>query len=329
MKRNIKTSVFLLSCLLLGCFTGCGGKNDVSEVPENPEKSESDTVSVSSSDESPAPDDIRNNPCDISNLSYDNKNAVINDADGPAYVIYSKTGYNKASFDIKLSEMQFCNVRKSDRKFVCAYLFLGMDIFKDGCWANCFDAGLARTDAKGGWHLFYNLYTTESEDTYRWYESEVKLDEKHDYRFVLDSSEKDGFSTLTAYDLTENKIADSVELESLYSKKNGSNTNYLQDYAFDYPENVKFDSMKRPSSDDFEEITLYNSGEGLYIKNLVIENVKIYKGGEEFDWTEEHTSYFTLWPDVNNKKIDYPVIEVWQKKKDCSFVIDIDMNRRK
>lgn len=299
-------------------------ENQKSDVTDETSKEETTT-------EPPVTDeDIRKRDPDATNLIFNNRHFDVSDADGPAYVIYSNKGYNKASIDIKLSKLEINNIRKSDGKFLNAYLFLGMNIYdSEGNWVNCFDSGIGWTGKKGGWHLFYYLYSTESEDTYRWYESNVILDSTHDYRIILDSSQKNGKSTLYALDLNTNEIVDSVEFESQYSIKTGSNTSYIQDYAFDYPEEVKFDTSGRYSEDDFEEITLYNTDENIYMKNIIVENAKIYKRGEEYDWTMEHTKYRTLWPSKTNTKIDYPVVKIWIKKQDNSFVIDIDMNRKK
>lgn len=271
---------------------------------------------------------IKSKKPDITNLTYNNGSAQMGDNDGPAYAIYSKKGYNKASVDIKTSKIEINSIRKSDGQFLNAYLFLGMDIYDtEGEWANCFDSGIGWTGENGGWHLFYFLYSTESEDTYKWYESNVILDSSHDYRIIVDSSKENGRTTLSAYDLNDKKIVDSVEFESQYSLADGSNTNYLQDYAFDYPEEVKYDTSKKYSEDDFAEITLYNTNENLYMKNIVIDNAKIYKNGKEYDWTEEHTRDRAIWPDDSVSKIDYPVVQIWSKQYDNSFIVDFDMNK--
>ncbi len=265
---------------------------------------------------------------DMTNLTYDNGKGKMGDTDGPAYVVYSKMGYNKASIDVKISELEINNVRKNNRRFVNAYIFLGIDIYdSNGKWVNCLDTGLCYLGVKGGWHLFYNLYTTETEGAQTWYESKVMLDPSHDYSVTLDSSKQDGRAIVTITDLTDNKVVDSKEFEAAYALANGTNTSYLQNYAIDYPENVKYDTSGNFSEKDFVEITLFNTDQDIYMNNLKIENALVYKNGDSHIWTEEHTQNRSMWPD-KNIAIDYEVVKVWVNNLDNSFSLSFDMNRR-
>lgn len=264
---------------------------------------------------------------DMTNLTYSNGSGKMSDTDGPAYVVYSKIGYNRASVDIKVSEIELNNVRKSDGRFVNAYMFLGMDVFdENNNWVNCFDTGLCYSGVNGGWHIFYNLYATVSESTAHWYESDIILNSSHDYRLILDSSEQNGKATMTVFDLTTNKVADSVEMESAYTLKDGSNTSCLQNYALDYPDDVKFDTHGNRSEDDFVEITLYNTDEEIYMKNLTIMDAKISNNQSEFTWSQTQTQNRSMWPD-QNVAFDYEVVKVWKNSFDSSFTLSLDMNR--
>lgn len=78
----------------------------------------------------------------ITSLTWKNSGDSMGDWDGPAYVVYSKTGYNKASFDIALSKIKINMVRKSDKKWANTYLFLGANLYNKNSWVNCVDAGL-------------------------------------------------------------------------------------------------------------------------------------------------------------------------------------------
>ncbi|HBR30467.1 MAG TPA: hypothetical protein DD733_00130 [Clostridiales bacterium] len=262
----------------------------------------------------------------MTNLNYSNGSGKMGDTDGPAYAVYSKKGYNKASVDIKLSQIELNNIRKSDGKFVNAYLFLGIDIFDDGGnWVNCLDAGLCYSGTEGAWHAFYNLYTA-SEGTPTWYESHTLLEYDRDYRLLLDSSLKDGRASLTIFDITENKIADSIEFEAAYSFSDGSNTSYLQNYALDYPDDVKFNTDGKYTDDDFVEITLYNTDENLYLKNICITDAKLYDSNNEITWSEERSQNRSMWPDMNIS-IDYEVVSVWKNSFDSSYTVSLNMNR--
>ncbi|HAN20113.1 MAG: hypothetical protein A2Y15_05470 [Clostridiales bacterium GWF2_36_10] len=265
---------------------------------------------------------------DMTNLNYDNGSGKMGDTDGPAYAVYSKKGFNKASIDINISQIDLNNVRESDGKYVNAYMFLGMDIFNSsGNWVNCLDTGFCYSGVNGSWHLFYNLYTTETQGINKWYESKVKLDSTHDYRLTLDSSAQNSRATVTIYDITTKKVVDSKEFESAYSLADGSNTSYLQNYALDYPKEVKYDTNGKPSENDFVEITLYNTDQGIYMNNLTVENAKLCNTDGEILWTNKATQNRSMWPDKKITKIDYEAVTVWIEDYDNSFTLNLDMNR--
>lgn len=259
----------------------------------------------------------------FTNLTFDNGSGKCGDADGPAYMVYSKIGYNQASMDILLSGIDLQLHRKSDNKALTAYIFFGIDIYDDnGSWKNCLDAGL-KNDSRGKWHLVHNLFDA-SPGQAKWYESRIELDDTHDYRLTLDSSKSNGWATLSVYDLTEGgRLADSVEFQARYAKKDGSNTAYLQDYALDYPDDVKFDTHGNAVESNWQEITLYNTDENLYMKNIQVVNIRL-NGAL---WTADKTQNRAVWPDRNDRKIDYPVSRISKGSGDYAWQIDFDMNR--
>ncbi|MBO4501328.1 MAG: hypothetical protein J5760_03715 [Clostridia bacterium] len=351
----MKKYICLLICavMICACFAACGGsgsgdKNEpesaaapsaeISAEPSEDTVSEEPSVEPSAEESSEEPS-VEESSEDseyvalpegvkvITNLDYNNGRGKMGDCDGPAYCVYSKVGYNKASMDVLISQMKINTVRE-DRRYVNAYMFLGCDIYNGSYWCNCFDTGFCWSGRDPAWHLFYNIYQPADSEQKGWYESKVRLDPTHDYRLILDTSEKDELATIIIYDLTKDKEADRTAFRVKSMKCSGTNTAYLMDFALDYPENVKLDTAGN-ASDDWAEITLYNTDENLYMRNVVVENVKIYSGENEYVWDSARTQNRSLWPDVNIPKIDYPCTMVIADEEyyDYSYRVDLDMNR--
>ncbi|MBQ6183879.1 MAG: hypothetical protein IJK33_08345 [Clostridia bacterium] len=343
----MKRFACLLICVLLicACFAACAktepetSAGESSAEPSAPAESEgpgvepSEEPSVEPSVEESSEDSehvaIPDGVKVITNLDYDNGKGKMGDSDGPAYCVYSNVGYNKASMDIKISEMKINTLRTSDRKYVNAYMFLGCDIYSGSYWTNCFDCGFCWSGRNAAWHLFYNIYTPADKSQAGWYESSVRLKKNHDYRLTLDTSEKDELATIIVYDLTKDKEVDRAEFRVKGMKCDGSNTAYLMDFALDYPGDVKKDTNGDPSDDNWKEITLYNTDENLYMRNVIVENVKIYAGENEYVWDDSRTKNRSLWPDINIPEIDYACTKVIadEENYDFSFRVDLDMNR--
>lgn len=340
-----KTIIFIIAMFMLTAFASCGGKSDgssssaedVSSLAPSSEEESSDLTSEDNSSEvsevSEMSEELKKTPIPegahvITNLNYSNGDGKMGDADGPAYAVYSKVGYNKASMDIKVSQIKINTIRQSDKKFVNAYIFLGADVYNGEWWTNCFDTGLCYSGKNPSWHLFYNIYEPADSSQYFWYESKVKLDPTHDYRLILDTSEENTKATIIVYDLTDDKEVDRVSFYVKGMKADGSNTAYLMDLALDYPQNTKLDTSGNPS-EDWVEITLYNTDEDLYMQNVLVDNVKIYKNGTEYTWDETHTKNRSLWPDSSYTKIDYACTKVITlgDTYDYEFRVDLDMNR--
>jgi hypothetical protein len=142
-----KKKAFFILLIAFMFLTSCTGKTntDTSSVEQT-----SSVTEQSEAAEMKTPD--------FTNLTYDNGSGRMADTDGPAYVVYSKKGCNKATADILLSGVELNNVRKNNNRFVNAYIFLGIDVYdSDGNWINCADTGLCYSGRNGFWHLFYNI----------------------------------------------------------------------------------------------------------------------------------------------------------------------------
>ncbi len=261
------------------------------------------------------------------NLGFTNSGRYQGDNDGPAYVIYSKIGYNKASFEFHMSQVKVNMRRKSDQRWTNSYIFLGVDVYDENQeFLNCIDAGFCYSGGVQNWHLFYNLLNTTQGES--WYESSVVLDETHDYKLILDCSEKDGAARLSVVDITaDNQIVDSAEFEVMYAKKDGSNLSMYQDFAIDFPEDIKRNRAGEYSKDDWEEITLYNTDEGIYLNNIVIHDAKLYSPDGEYRWSESRTNDHFMWPSAEFRKIDYACTKIRSQEKNNEIVLDLDMNR--
>ena len=112
----------------------------------------------------------------------------------------------------------------------------------------CMDAGLKYDGNSGKWVLFHFIYDVSAANQQKWYESHKALDPTHDYRISLDCSKSEGWTTLSAYDLTEGREADSVTFQARYAKKDGSNVSFYQDFAIDMPD----DLMRDPDGNIYE-----------------------------------------------------------------------------
>lgn len=319
MKRKVLyyVSALVSLCLLWGC--GEGGA-----VSTGTESSGEESVSRDVSAETVSY--VYDGEESFSNLNFSNGEGKMGDADGPAYCVYSTQGVQAASMEIELSKLDL-QIYREDGAHVNAYIFLGADVFdpEAGYWKNCADAGLVYSGADG-WHVFYNLYSSSDPEASTWYESERRLRNDHDYRLVLDSSQKDGRAVLSVYDITTDVRVERVIFELQYAKADGSNTAYLTDFALDYPENTMQGADGRPS-EDFIDITLGNTDRGIYLRNLRVKNCRVTREGVEYDWTNEQTANRGIWPDASMSGIDYECTKVSNAKENISYMIDLDMNR--
>lgn len=250
----------------------------------------------------------------ITNINFKNYGKM-SDCDGPAYVVYSNIGYNKAQYDVYFDEVKLSTKRKDNNMHINAYAFLGIDIHNENNeWINCCDAGLV-CGQDGTWHIFYNVFDTfEGQDF--WYESNINLKGNGNYRLILDSSNKDDEATISVYDLNTLELLDSKTFKTKGSKKSGINTSYLQNYALDFPDDIKF------GLEDWTLIVLKNTNHNLYMKNLKIKNAKL----NDKIWDENKTCNRSIWPDMEIKNINYETVKIDLKKLDYETIINLDMN---
>ena len=267
----------------------------------------------------------------INSLTYKNKERI-GDWGGPAYTVYSKKGYNRASMDVALSDVEINMIRRSDKKTLVGYAFLGMDVWHPtgGYWVNCMDAGLKYDGNSGKWVLFHFIYDVSAANQQKWYESHKALDPTHDYRISLDCSKSEGWTTLSAYDLTEGREADSVTFQARYAKKDGSNVSFYQDFAIDMPD----DLMRDPDGNIYEVdsaisdegwagIILYSTNEDVYLRNLKV--VDSMLNGQP--WTADKTRLRGFSPDSLQPYIGYEVVKVTHANFDNEFQVDIDLKK--
>lgn len=233
------------------------------------------------------------------------------DNDGPAYCVYGKAGYNSASFCFDLSTTDFVGTGSNGTK-VNGYMFLGVDVYSDEeYWINCCDAGFVYAYDTQGWRLFYATAETDRFEG-QWFSGTRVLDQTHNYRLTLDTSLEDGMATLTAYDLVEDCIADTLTFALGGSKKDGSNTAYLMNAAIDW--------VDRPASDFIGE-TNKNLGFGIHLNDVRIYDCKAYKDGDASDFVTDHRA---IWPDAS-MNVKTSVVKVHHAVNDTEFIIDIDL----
>ena len=255
----------------------------------------------------------------ISNLHYENPGAM-GDNDGPAVVIYSEQGYNKAEMEVALSQIDIHNIR-SDGRVVAGYIFLGLTVYAPWGWMNSVDAGLVWSGRVGGWRLFYSSYDPKV----WWHSTDVFLDPDKDYKIVLDSSEADGQVKLSVYDM-DGGLADSADIVLNNALADGSNTAFYMNFAIDSGTDLQYDRSGNPT-DDWEEIILYSTDDNIYMQNILISNAALYNSGEKVFWNEENTDRLSIWPSKKHGKVDYEVTRVFLFDGYSDYRIDLDMNR--
>jgi hypothetical protein len=247
------------------------------------------------------------------------------DIDGPAFVTYSKVGYTGASVVMDIENMEI-NTVLPNRKFINGYAFLGIDVYYDekgNYWQNCVDVGLCWSGVRGGWHVFYNMYTPLNKDTATWYESSIVLPKNDVYTMSLVLTE-DNYALLTV-EGQKTGAKDQVRVEVNGALADGSNTSFLFNAALDYPPNTKY-GQDGNLSEDFVDITLANTDKGLYMRSFHVKDLTLYKKGTAIDWTTDRCAAVSIWPDKNKVAFDYSptVVELFDGTE---YIINFDMNR--
>ena len=247
------------------------------------------------------------------------------DVDGPAFAVYSKTGYTGASAAIDLASMEI-NTLIGTRKYLNGYAFLGIDVYAgtSSQWLNCVDVGLCWSGIEGGWHVFYNIYERLNEDTPTWYESSIILPSDDIYDMSLTIVEEN-YALFTIKGRT-NGASDEVRVEIKGAAADGHNTSLLFNAALDYPPNTMVNSEGK-RTDDFVEITLAHTDKGLYMRNIIVDNLTLYQGDTTVEWTKDKNAAVSIWPDKSKKRFDYSPtsVELFDGTK---YIINFDMNRQ-
>ena len=259
----------------------------------------------------------------LSTLDYTNTGKM-GDTDGPAFAVYSHLGYTGASAILDLANMEI-NTVLPNGKFVNGYAFLGVDIYNNtgSWWVNCVDAGLCWSGRDGGWHVFYNIYEPLNEKTPTWYESSVILPKDDIYIMSLNLTE-DNYALLTI-EGQNTGVKDEVRVEVKGALADGRNTAFLFNTALDYPPNTKI-GRNGKRCEDFVEITLANTDQGLYLRSFLVEELTLYDGDKIFPWTTDKSSAVSIWPDKSIAGFDYAPTVV-ETSDGTAYVIDLDMNR--
>jgi hypothetical protein len=245
------------------------------------------------------------------------------DVDGPAFAVYSRVGYSGASATLDLASMEINTVM--DRKFINGYAFFGIDVYAgtSSMWLNCVDVGLCWSGREGGWHVFYNIYDVLNKGTPTWYESSIILPKDDIYDMSLTIVEEN-YALFTIKGRT-NGATDEVRVEVKGAEADGYNTALLFNAALDYPPNTKIGTDGK-RSEDFVDITLANTDKGLYMRNIIVDDLTLYQGETAVEWTNDKNSAVSIWPDKTKKRFDYAPtsVEIFDGTK---YIIHFDMNR--
>ena len=258
----------------------------------------------------------------ITTLDYKNYGRM-GDLDGPAFAVYSKPGYSGVSVEVDIENSEI-NCAMTDGKFVNGYAFVGVDIYGVKGWENCVDAGLCWAGADEGWHVFYNIFETLNPNTESWYESRKKLPYNDVYVMTFEIVE-DNYALLT---VTGKKTGatDSIKVEVKGAKKSGINTAFLFNAAMDFPPDTIIDRKGNYCENDWPEVVLANTDKNAYLKNLLVTDMKLIKGGKALKWENDMNSSVAIWPDMTYKKMDYSPTKV-DLYDGSQYYIHFDMNR--
>lgn len=308
-------SICLLALLILGfsaCDSGKAQNNSSADDISGQQSEQSEEVSI---------DYMEKAEKVISSLDYENTGKM-GDVDGPAFAVYSNTGYSGASATLDLEGMEIKTLM-DDGKFLNGYVFLGIDVYEGSWWQNCVDVGLCWSGTSGGWHIFYNMYEPVNQSTPTWYESSKKLPKNDTYVMTLKLIEDE--KALLTIEAANSNFKDSVEVEVKGAKKDGSNTAFLFNVALDYPQNTKVDVNGNPS-DNWKDITYGNTDKGVYLRSFRAYDLTLYQGETALDWTNDKNAAVSIWPD-KKEGFDYAPTQVGLFDG-TEYFINLDMNRK-
>jgi len=245
------------------------------------------------------------------------------DQGAPGYCVYSIKGFNKAEMTWEMSQVDV-NIVGNNGSRVTAYVFLGVNVYNEGgYWMNCCDAGFGYGNDTTGWRLFAATATDENGKR-SWFDGGKTLDSSHDYKLTLDTSTKDGWAVLTAYDITIGKVADTMEFYLYGAKADGSNTSYLTDIAIDWTGEQTWIDENGNKTDDGDKVTIAQLGSGMHLKNVRIYDCALYKDDKSFIWTKELTRVRGIWSDADSI-VKAETTKIHHCLEDKEYIVDLDL----
>ncbi len=260
----------------------------------------------------------------INNLEYVNP-GYMGDDDGPAYCVYSESGYNRSEMVFELSKAELNNIGTNGYSRVNGFVFLGSDVYdEDGEWMNCCDAGVYYSGVNRGWQLFAAVYDN-GEGEYQWFDDPHTLNASSDYRLTLDCSKTDGRAKLTVTDVYDETVSYTLEFPLFGAKADGSRTGFLTNIAIDWAGEETFVDKEGVPTDDWLKVMDSCLGQGIYMKNVRIYGCALYKNGVRTDWDESLTDRRCLTPDSTYEGFEHKVITVKNATNDTEYIIDIDL----
>ena len=133
------------------------------------------------------------------------------------------------------------------------------------------------------------------------------------------------------YETGSERLIDSVSFSAADMLCDGSNTAYYQNFALDFPDDLKVGADGKPGvsydAADWPASVLYSSDEGLHMQNINVTDARLCGPDGETVWNEDVNETLGLWPDKTVSDIDYVCTRVVHDTPYSRYRIDLDMNR--
>ena len=297
------------------------------------------------------------------NLEFYAEENLLAGFNNPSYMVTSKKGCSKASMDIDLSAVQ-ANLmgNKEKHEYLIPYILLRYNTYDlGGDIIDMANIGLAyNTGGDGKWHFVYKKFLSNynpvnypqdenfgednenntSDDRYSeyysWAKSSVNIDPKGKYRITVDGSQKDGYCTASILDVNTGKVIDKIEIEVFYSVKSGNNTSISQLYYTEFSSglyNVQIQNENYFGEHNYNQF-YFGAGivennhviRSLYINNINISNIKLFRNGQETAWTEDLNSNSGMWPSKDDN-VTRNIITVNSNKSGQEVIINVNLKK--
>ncbi len=294
------------------------------------------------------------------NLEFYAEENLLTDFNNPSYMVMSKKGYSKASMDIDLSVIQ-ANLmgNKEKHEYLTPYILLRYNTYDlGGDIIDMANIGLAyNTGGDGKWHFIYKKFLSNyypvnypqdenygeintSDDRYSeyysWSKSSVNIDPKGKYRITVDGSQKDGYCTASILDIKTGKILDKIEIEVFYSVKTGNNTSISQLYYTEFSSGLYNVQIQNENYFGEHSYNKFYFGAGivennhvirsLYINNINISNIKLFKNNQEIAWTEDLNSDSGMWPSKDDN-VTRNIITINSNKSGQELIMNVNLKK--